>query len=305
MRVKLVVAAAGAAVAFSASGRVLAQTPPDAPQQKVEQGPTVQAGPSLSDGFRLMYNLRFDEARKEFQAYEEAYPQDPVGPAAEACSYLFQELYEQGVLTSEFFLDDKKLLGGTPLKPDPQRRAGFFDAIARAEKLAAKRLKTLPNDPDALFALTVCNGASSDWRGIIEKKQLEALGEIKTSEQYGQKLLAVDPDRADAYVPIGIGNYIIGCLPGFKRAFLWFGGIHGDRAEGMRQLEEAAAHGSLLRPFAELMVALAAAREKQPELARAELTELTREFPDNPLFARELAKLGPAQHAGSGGASPF
>jgi len=39
------------------------------------------------------------------------------------------------------------------------------------------------------------------------------------------------------------------------------------------------------------MLALAALREKKPELARAQLKELVAQFPENPLFASELAKL--------------
>jgi predicted Zn-dependent protease len=39
------------------------------------------------------------------------------------------------------------------------------------------------------------------------------------------------------------------------------------------------------------MLALAALREKKTEVARIQLTELVAEFPENPLFFRELAKL--------------
>ena len=39
------------------------------------------------------------------------------------------------------------------------------------------------------------------------------------------------------------------------------------------------------------MLALAALREKKPEVARVQLKELVAEFPENPLFANELAKL--------------
>ena len=35
----------------------------------------------------------------------------------------------------------------------------------------------------------------------------------------------------------------------------------------------------------------AALHEKKPEVARAELSELVAEFPENPLFANELAKI--------------
>jgi predicted Zn-dependent protease len=59
----------------------------------------------------------------------------------------------------------------------------------------------------------------------------------------------------------------------------------------LEQLETAAKHGRNLRPFAKILVALTALREKKPEVARAQLTELVAEFPENALFASELAKL--------------
>src|ERR1039458_4292205 len=48
---------------------------------------------------------------------------------------------------------------------------------------------------------------------------------------------------------------------------------------------------SAARPFAKIMLALAALREKKAEVARTQLEELVAEFPENPLFALELAKL--------------
>jgi hypothetical protein len=39
------------------------------------------------------------------------------------------------------------------------------------------------------------------------------------------------------------------------------------------------------------MLALAALRDKRPEVARTQLHELVVEFPENPLFAAELDKL--------------
>jgi hypothetical protein len=90
-------------------------------------------------------------------------------------------------------------------------------------------------------------------------------------------------------------------LPGIKKLFLGFAGIHGDKKLGIQQLQLAADHGRYLRPFAKILLAMAALREKKPELARVQLTELVAEFPGNPLFASELAKLGPLPAATSGG----
>lgn len=83
-----------------------------------------------------------------------------------------------------------------------------------------------------------------------------------------------------------------GNLPGFKKLFLGFSGIHSDEKLGIQQLEMAAKSGQCLRPFAKIMLALAALREEKPEVARIQLKELVAEFPENSLFANELAKLG-------------
>jgi hypothetical protein len=82
---------------------------------------------------------------------------------------------------------------------------------------------------------------------------------------------------------------VIGCLPGYKRAFLWFGGVHGDRLKGIQLMQTAADHGRYLSPFAKIMLALAYEREKQPEKARVLLADLSAQFPENRIFAHELA----------------
>jgi TolA-binding protein len=63
----------------------------------------------------------------------------------------------------------------------------------------------------------------------------------------------------------------------------------------MQQVARAAAseHAHYLRPFARLMLALASLREKNTDVAREQLQNLAMEFPENPLFAKELAKVKP------------
>jgi hypothetical protein len=256
-----------------------------------ETGVAAPANSQLDAGFHQLYELHFADARTEITAWEKTQPNDAMGPMAEAASYLFEELYAQGVLSSDYFLDDDQLFGNKPLHPDPARRTAFESAIERTQKLALARLKDHPDDADALLALAISTGMRGDYASIIEKKQFESLGRIKDADAIATKLLAVDPSRADANLPIGAAQYIIGCLPGYKRFILWFGGIHGDRAAGMQRLRETAEKGHYLRPFGKLLLALAALREKQKDLARNEFQQLAAEFPGNPLFAKELAKL--------------
>ena len=249
------------------------------------------AVPELDAGFHLLYELKPEAARAQFAAWRVSYPEDPLGSAAEAASYLFEECYRQGVLTSEYFLDNKRFLGKIPIKPNPGLREAFFAADVRAQTLAKLRLQVDSDDVNALFAMTLSLGMQADYASLIEKRQLESLGMIRDADKFAKRLLVVNPDAADAYLTLGAANYIIGSLPALKRFFLHFKGISGDKCVGLQQLEIAASRGRYLRPFAKILLAMAALREKKTALARVQLAELVAEFPENPLFCRELAKL--------------
>lgn len=247
--------------------------------------------PELEAGFHLLYELKPGDARDHFKAWQQTHPEDPVGNASEAASYLFEECYRQGVLSSEFFMDDKRFLGKIPLKPDPDLRAAFFAADKKAQELAQLQLQANPDNANALFAMTMGVGMEADYASLIDKRQLDSLKMIKDADRYANKLLVITPEASDAYLTLGAANYVIGSLSGFKRFVLGFAGIHGDKEVGIHQLQIASDHGHYLRPFAKILLALAALRERKPEVARIQLTELVAEFPDNPIFSGELAKL--------------
>ena len=246
--------------------------------------------PELMSGFHQLYEQKFQQARETFNDWHSNHPEEPFGEVALAASFLFEEMYRQGVLTSDFFLNEKRFLHGIDGKPDSVRMNNFHDALSRARVLARQHLKATPKDPEALFALTLAAGMESDADAILEKKQLDGLKRMKEANEYAKQLLAVHPDAADAYVAPGIANYIIGSLnPGYRFA-LWFGGIHGDKKLGMEQISKTVDNGRYLRPFAKIMLALAARREKQNTLAQKLLHELTEEFPSNDTYAAEYAK---------------
>src|SRR5665213_1912256 len=102
--------------------------------------------------------------------------------------------------------------------------------------------------------------------------QLDSLKKIREAGVCSKKLLVIAPDAADDYLGLGTANYVIENLPGIKRFFLGFAGTYGDKKIGIKQLE-IADHGHYLRPFAKILLALAALRERQPEVARLQLSE--------------------------------
>jgi len=241
--------------------------------------------PDLVPGFHLLYHLRFGEARALFLAWQHNHPTDPMGFVAEAAAYLFEEFEHQGVLTTEFFLDDDRLLGGIEGRGDAVRTQAFERANQQARKLAVK------GDANALLALTLASGMSADYAALITKRQIESLRQIREAEGFGRRLLAMAPAVTDGYVALGAANYILASLPSYKRAVLWFGGMQGNKQRGMEQLAKAAQDGLYLRPYAKILFALALIREKRVRDAQRLMRELTNEFPESPLFARERSKF--------------
>ena len=254
------------------------------------EGSAFTSVPELMSGFRMLYIQKFPEGRAQFAAWATQHPDDPFGQVAIAASYLFEEFYHQGVLTSDFFLNEKRFLNGIDGKPDPQRMQGFDTAIEKTRKLAAQRLAKDPDDPEALYALTLAAGMESDADMILRKRHIEAVKRLKEANAHAKALLAERPDANDAYIALGSANYIIGSLSIGFRAMLWFGGVHGDKKLGMEQVAKTVEGGRYLKPFAKIMLALAARREKQNALAQKLLRELTEEFPESPLYPVEYAK---------------
>jgi hypothetical protein len=268
-----------------APGVSRAQTPTDGSDSAFTEVP------ELKEGFRLLYVQKYPEAREKFSGWTSAHPEDPFGFVATAASYLFEEFYRQSVLTSDFFLDDKKFLRGIEGKPDQERVKHFDMELAQARKLADARLSKDKNDAAGLFALTMAAGMESNADSILEKKHIDGLKRMKEANEHAKLLLEQRPDANDAWVAPGSADYIIGCLSGGTRMVLWFGGIHGDKKLGMELVQKTAEKGRYLEPFAKVLLALAARRERQDALALKLLHELTEEYPDSPLFAAEYAKV--------------
>lgn len=245
----------------------------------------------LDDGFADLYRLDFQGARQKFLTYQEMEPADPLGKAAEAASYLYQEFSEKGVFTSSFFLDDDKFLGGVSGKPSENRNNDFLRVNGTARQMAQQIVQSNARDPHGLLVLTMTDGMESDYDALIEKKQLAGLSMMRRAESEANTLLAIDPSAQDAYLALGASNYVIGSLPAYKRFFLKMGGVHGDKDRGIQEMQLAADNGHYLKPFAKILLALGYEREHQTDRARVLLAELTAQFPENPIFAHELALI--------------
>jgi hypothetical protein len=246
---------------------------------------------TLDAGYRDMYNLQFDAAHNFFRTWEKTHPDDPVGPVSDAAAYLFAEFDRLHVLESELFTDDTKFQSRATLRADPDVKKAFEAKLALSEKLADTKLGRDPNDPTALFAKVMALGLRGDYAALVEKRDLAGLSYMKTGRALAEKLLALHSDYYDAYLAVGVENYLLSLKPAPMRWLLRMTGAQTDRDEGLRQLRITAEKGHYLLPYARLLLAVAALRSKDRPQAKNLLAGLAREFPANHLYARELAKL--------------
>jgi len=241
-------------------------------------------------GYRQMYNLQFDQAHQTFRQWEASHKAEALGPVSDAAAYLFAELDRMHILESEFFTDNTKFFGERP-KPDPSVKSSFEKALERGSALAGATLARDPTDVETLFADQLNHGLRADYLSLIERSQIAALGETKKSRQVADRLLAARPDYYDAHLATGIENYLLSLKPAPLRWLLRATGAQTDRQEGLEKLKLTAEKGKYLMPFARLLLAVAALRDRDFATAREYLTWLTREFPLNRLYREELKKL--------------
>jgi len=254
-------------------------------------GMALSTSSPLDLGYRQMYNLEFRAAHETFKTYQQAHPDDPLGPTSDAAAYLFEEFDRLGVLQTELFVNDNKFKGREKRTPDPAARENFNRAIARSQQLAQAILKQSPKDSNALFASVLNLGLESDYLAMVEKRDLAALSYTKRAGQMADQLLAVDPHCYDAYLAVGVENYILGLSSAPVRWLLRVYGAQADKELGIQKLQLTADKGHYLLPFARLLLAVAALRDKDRNRARDLLQNLAREFPNNDVYANELARL--------------
>jgi hypothetical protein len=253
-------------------------------------GAASEGAPSLEHGYQLMYAFDFPSAEQVFRQWRAEHPRDPLAPMSQAANLLFSELYRSGALQAQIFVGDDAFTGAkAPVAAG--LRARFDAAVADAEAVAQARLSEDAQDRDALFVLAMSFGLRADFAALVEGRHMAALSYTRQATRVARQLIGVAPDYADAYLPIGLGHLIVGSVVAPMRWVLRVAGFKGDKRQGMRELQITADGGRFLGPFARILLVVAWLREHDTNRARDLLVGLDRDFPSNPLFARELRRL--------------
>jgi hypothetical protein len=246
---------------------------------------------ALETGYRSVYNLQFDQAHRAFAEWQGQHPDDPMGPASDAAVYLFSECDRLHILEAQFVADDKKTDKSTHLTPDPAVKAQFEAMLEKTRTLSDAKLTKDPKDTTAIFARILMDGLHGDYLALVEDKERDALKYLKQSRSLAETLIAANPDNYDAYLPIGVENYMTSLKSSAMRWFLRAGGAQTDKATGLKNLKIVAEKGHYLAPFAQVFLVIAALHDHNKPKALELMETLAQQFPDNHVYSHELAQL--------------
>lgn len=241
-------------------------------------------------GLEHYYSLEYDKALKDFQKAAEANPEDARAYNHLLEAVLFRELYKHDALdtslyTQEGFLNSKQIV------LEPAVKQQIKDLSEKALALSEKRLKSNPQDVDALYARGITRGLRSTYLGLVEKSWLAALRSALGSRSDHEAVLTLKPGFVDAKTIVGIHNYIVAVLPLRTKILASIIGVTGDKQKGLEYLAEAGKAGDESSVDARVALALFLRREQRYDDALKVVQTLVKEHSHNFLFALEQANV--------------
>jgi tetratricopeptide (TPR) repeat protein len=255
----------------------------------------------VEEGYDHFYNLEYDESIADFQKAIAQNFSDPNLHNHLAQAIVFREMFRNGALESELVSGTNSFLRRPKMNPAPETEKWFLDEVAKAMDLAQTQLNVHADNTAAMYALGIAYGLRSDYFWVVKKDWRNSLKDATAARRLHNRITELEPSNVDARLVEGLHDYIIGSLPWTWRTLGFLVGIHGDKEEGIRIVQDVAAHGNDNRVDAEIFLGALYRRENQTRKAVPIVQDLIRRFPRNYLLRLELSQMysmaGDSAHA--------
>jgi hypothetical protein len=200
-------------------------------------------------------NLEYEAAKQQLRGWIDTHPTDLRASNYLATATLYNEMFERGVLESSVYGEGGDIFKASKVAVTPSFQQELFSILDKSQQLAEERLKNNPNDKDALYWAGVSHGTRATYHFALRKEYMPALHEASAAYKYHSDLLRADPNYVDAYLVVGMNNYVVGSLPWYVKVLASLTGRHGNREEGIRQVQRVTEKGSFAREDGQVMLA--------------------------------------------------
>ena len=230
-----------------------------------------------------LYNLDHERALDTFREAVAADPQDPAALRGLAIGLWLNISFRRGNMTVDDYLGGvmRQSVAGNPASPEAA--SAFRETLDHALAIARQQLAANPRNVEAHYQVGAALGLRASYIATVEGTPGRAFGAAREAYNEHEKVMSLDPRRKDAGLIVGTYRYIISALALPLRWAAYMAGFGGDKARGIRMIEEAAAYGGDNQEDARFTLVLVHNREKRYDQALQQLEVLGSKYPQNRL----------------------
>lgn len=245
----------------------------------------------IQPGFDDLFNLEYERAWRRFSELRERWPQHPGPPLYAAATVWLRELYRRQDLDLEKFLSPGYFAEKTKHRMAPEEQQKFAELITEAQEHCAKLLEQHPGDLEVRYFQGAVEGILASFAITVNHSVSDAFRHGKRAYQLHSEVIDEDPTFYDAYMSVGLYEYVVDNLPWYIKWLAVLVGYRGSEERGFEYLQLAATRGVFVRDNAMVLQMVLFVREKRFRDALRIAQELHARYPANWLLHLNQAQI--------------
>jgi tetratricopeptide (TPR) repeat protein len=249
------------------------------------------------EGNEALYNMDYATARAKFEEIKKRIPHHPAGDLYIATVIWLEHLNKSRRLQTSLYKDESSFYAGADKANedtegdvvDPAVDRAFRDRMAQAKTKALSLVTRNKNDADAQYFLGAYFGVMAGYEASTARKFFSAMRNGSRSVDAHEKTVKLDPNYHDAYLSLGMYDYIVGSLPFMYKALAAVVGARGNKQRGIARLKGVVEKETATADDARVMLLAIYQNEKRYEDALALLDQLSAKYPRSYLVKLERA----------------
>jgi tetratricopeptide (TPR) repeat protein len=251
--------------------------------------PEFQEG--ATKGFDYVYSLDYEDARNAFQNLRQRYPQHPGPPLYLALTLWQRELFRRHELGLDRFTAPESFLQGNGQEMPVEERNAFFKYVGESQAFCQTILKEKPGDRDARYFLGATYATLAAFAVTIDHDKREAFRQGKKAYQYHLGIVMEQPTYYDAYVTLGLYEYIVANLPWYMKWIAQIAGYKGTEERAFEYIRLAATKSQFVSTNARALLVVLCLRQKLYDEALQNAEFLHRKYPRNFVLHLNVARV--------------
>jgi tetratricopeptide (TPR) repeat protein len=252
---------------------------------------TPQFEEGATKGFDHVYNLDYEEGLAAFENLRQQYPRHPGPPLYLALTLWQRELFRRQDLGLDRLVAPESFIQAPVRQMPAADRNTFLRYIGESQAFSRAILKESPGDRDARYFLGAAHGALAAFALTIDHDKRETFRQGRQAYQYHVGIVMDQPDYYDAYVTLGLYEYVVAKLPWYVKWIAQIAGYKGTQERSFKYLRTAATRSRFASVNARNLLVVLCLREKLYDEALQNAQFLHSEYPRNFLLHLNVAQI--------------